>query len=241
MTFGSLFSGIGGLDLGLERAGMTCKWQVEIDDYATKVLEKHWPKVRRWPDVRTFPPNNVDWPKDQCFVDLICGGFPCQDISIASSTRTGLSGERSGLWKEFARVLRKIRPQYALIENSPELSALGLDRVLCDLAEIGMDATWTTIRASQLGAKHRRERMFICAYTHSDRLERWLLKGFDKNKPVQALDSMVDWPIISTPIGCRSADGIPSRVDRTRCLGNAVVPQVAEWIGRQIMEAAKSK
>ena len=110
LTFGSLFAGIGGFDLGLERAGMVCKWQVEIDEYATRVLEKHWPTVRRWNDVRTFPPEG-DWN-----VDVICGGFPCQDISVAGKG-AGLAGARSGLWYEFARIIRHIRPRWVIVEN----------------------------------------------------------------------------------------------------------------------------
>src|ERR1700678_4087108 len=104
MTFGSLFCGIGGFDLGLERAGMQCKWQVEIDPYARRVLEKHWPDVRRWDDVRTFPPEN--WRSQ---VDLICGGFPCQDISSAG-LRRGITEPQSGLWAQFERIVGELRP-----------------------------------------------------------------------------------------------------------------------------------
>lgn len=106
MTFGSLFSGIGGLDLGLEWAGMTCKWQVEIDEYCRRVLQKHWPRVLKFEDVRHFPPTcGCDPICDICGwqrVDLICGGFPCQDVSLAGK-RAGIDGERSGLWAEIAR------------------------------------------------------------------------------------------------------------------------------------------
>jgi len=156
LTFGSLFAGIGGFDLGLERAGMVCKWQVEIDDYATKVLEKHWPSVRRWSDVRTFPPEG-DWN-----VDVICGGFPCQDISVAGKG-AGLAGARSGLWYEFARIIRTIRPRWVVVENVPALTARGLGTVLGDLAEIGFDAEWHCIPACAVGAPHRRERIWIVA------------------------------------------------------------------------------
>ena len=104
LTFGSLFAGIGGFDLGFERAGMVCKWQVEIDDYANRVLRKHWPDVRRWPDVRTWPQQDTEP------VDVICGGFPCQDISYAGRG-AGLEGERSGLFFESVRVVRELRPR----------------------------------------------------------------------------------------------------------------------------------
>lgn len=234
MTFGSLFAGIGGFDLGLERAGMKCKWQVEIDDYANKILEKHWPEVPRHRDVREVGSHNLEP------VDLICGGFPCQDISIAGKghERRGIDGERSGLWGEYARIIRHLRPRYVLIENSPELAVLGLGRVLTDLAKIGMDAEWGIIRASQVGAKHRRARMFICAYATSERRKgRQRVLDEESYQSVSALGFTSNWPHLSSPLGCRGSDGIPNRMDRLRCLGNAVVPQVAEWIGRRIMEA----
>src|SRR5687767_562507 len=110
MTFGSLFAGIGGFDLGFERAGMRCEWQVEIDPYCRRVLAKHWPDVRRWDDVRTFPPDG-DWG-----VDVICGGFPCQDISAAGK-QAGIEGERSGLWGEYERIIRVLRPRIVVVEN----------------------------------------------------------------------------------------------------------------------------
>ena len=253
LMFGSLFAGIGGIDLGLERAGMRCVWQVEIDDYATKVLEKHWPDVRRWRDVSTFPLGSVDeW---RC--DLIAGGFPCQDISYAGKG-AGLDGERSGLWWEFARVVRALEPRFVLVENVGALLARGIDDVLGTLASLGYDAEWHCIPAAAVGAPHRRDRLFILAYTH--RID----GGFrgcgiiqDCNK---TLESQVQrWAAIPVesanglkmgwnrgaggqwryePDVGRVADGVPSRVDRLRCLGNAVVPQVAEWIGKQIIKHA---
>jgi len=156
MTFGSLFAGIGGLDLGLERAGMACKWQVEIDDYATRVLAKHWPDVHRERDVRTCGAANL------APVDLICGGFPCQDISIAGA-KAGIDGAKSGLWREFARLISELRPRYVLVENVSALLSRGMGRVLGDLAAIGYDAEWSTLQACALGAPHPRERMFIVA------------------------------------------------------------------------------
>jgi len=116
LRVGSLFSGIGGLELGLERAGMAIAWQVEIEPYALRVLEKHWPAAHRWEDVRTFPPQDGrDW---SC--DVIAGGFPCQDVSLAGK-RAGLAGERSGLWAQFARVIRELGPRWVLAENVPGL------------------------------------------------------------------------------------------------------------------------
>lgn len=131
LSFLSLFSGIGGIDLGLERAGMRCVGQVEIDPYCRAVLARHWPSVPQWDDVRTFKREQL---KER--PDLIAGGFPCQDVSNAG-TRTGLDGHRSGLWTEFHRIVREIRPRFVLVENVAALLVRGLDRVLGDLASCG--------------------------------------------------------------------------------------------------------
>lgn len=164
MTFGSLFSGIGGLDLGMERAGWTCKWQVEINPFCRRLLEKHWPDVRRHDDVTTFPPaDSTDWA-----VDAIVGGFPCQDISYAGKG-AGLKGERSGLWYEFARVVREIRPQIVVVENVSALLVRGLDAVLGTLAADGYDADWACVPAAFVGAPHIRDRVFVIAHAPSER------------------------------------------------------------------------
>jgi DNA (cytosine-5)-methyltransferase 1 len=231
VTFGSLFAGIGGFDLGFERAGLTCKWQVEIDPFCRRVLAKHWPHVERFEDVHSVGAANLTP------VDVICGGFPCQDISVANTSDTGglgLDGARSGLWREFSRVVGELRPRFVVVENSPALAVRGLDRVLADFADLGMDAGWTVIRASSVGARHRRERMFVCAYTPSDGLQGWDGRAVT-HLATTALGQHSNWPVLSAPLGCRGADGIPDRVDRTHALGNAVVPQVAEWIGRRLM------
>jgi DNA (cytosine-5)-methyltransferase 1 len=232
LTVGSLFAGIGGFDLGFERAGFEIKWQVEIDPFCRAVLAKHWPDVRRYEDVRTVGPELER-------VDVLCGGFPCQDISVAHTgpgAGAGLDGVRSGLWREYARIVRELRPSYVVVENSPALAIRGLDTVLGDLASLGFDAVWTTIRSSDVGARHRRERMFVCAHANRDGLQR-RDGGPLAHLAVSTLGDDVDWPVISAPFGCRGVDGIPDRVDRTHALGNAVVPQITEWIARRIAEA----
>jgi DNA (cytosine-5)-methyltransferase 1 len=236
MKFGSLFSGVGGMDLGLERAGMECAWQVEIDPFCRKILAKHWKDVPKYDDVRTVGKHNLE------LVDLIAGGFPCQDISVASSTRSGLDGERSGLWNEHKRIIRLLRPRYALIENSSALLNRGLDRILCDLAAIGYDAEWEVIRASDVGAPHRRERLFIVAYTNkSDGQARMGAKQDGARKVFKGGNSQ------RFPIWLQTADsfigmddGISSRLYESRVggIGNAVVPQIAEYIGRRIIGSA---
>jgi DNA (cytosine-5)-methyltransferase 1 len=235
MRFGSLFAGIGGIDLGLERAGMRCAWQVEIDPFCRSVLARHWPDVPRHEDVRAV--DFATLPQ----VDVLAGGFPCQDISNVGK-REGIGGERSGLWSEFARAIRELRPGHVLVENTAGLSSRGMGRVLGDLANLGYDAEWEVLPAAAFGARHIRDRVFVVAYPARQRLqgrdgpapEGW---GRSVLRVAPPAARPVRWDV-STPAVCRGADGVPFRVERTRALGNAVVPQVAEWIGRRIMEAA---
>ena len=265
MTFGSLFAGIGGLDLGLERAGMQCKWQVEINPYAQRVLTKHWPEVRRHDDIKTWPESDTE------SVDLICGGFPCQDISFAGKG-AGLSGERSGLFYELIRVVREMGPRYVLLENVSALLVRGIDDVLGTLASIGFDAEWHCIPAAAVGAPHIRDRVFILAYSNGrdgadepDNIGENGSRRISDNIRSSGIDSAdvadtksirgrslpgrkrkekgerlkgcyrVSWWQAEPDVG-RVADGVPCRVDRLRGLGNAVVPQVAEFIGNAIVE-----
>ena len=160
MKIGSLFSGIGGLDLGLEWAGVGhTVWQVERDPFCRSVLERHWPNAKRFDDVRTVGAHNLEP------ADVICGGFPCQDISYAGKG-LGLAGERSGLWYEFARIVGEMGPRFVVVENVAALITRGIGDVLGTLSDLGYDAQWRTIRASDVGAPHRRERIFIVAHSH---------------------------------------------------------------------------
>jgi len=237
MTFGSLFAGIGGFDLGFERAGMKCEWQVEIDDYANKVLAKHWPHVRRHGDIRTFPPEPAsDWA-----VDVICGGFPCQDISN-SGKKSGIDGERSGLWSEFFRVIRVLRPRFVVVENVAALLVRGIGRVLGDLASIGFDAEWTVLSACAMGAPHARERLFLIAYPDSCILRTSWPPSSEKRPADLHLNGacsegqLASWWTME-PEPCSVVYGVPRLVDRLRGFGNAVVPQIAEWIGKRLLTA----
>lgn len=296
MKFGSLFTGIGGIDLGLERAGMECAWQVEIDDYATKVLERHWPDVPRWRDVWEFIGDaNQLHQEGRCSqqhettersatgypcrgfekrglgrVDLICGGFPCQPVSVAGR-RKGASDER-WLWPAFREVIRIVRPRYVLAENVRGLlsakDAVGrrgglFGGILGDLSALGYDAEWEVIPAAAFDLPHQRERVFVVAYTASERSytrgtecegqqrstapfgcgefaadtdgtgpQEWQGERGD-TRPQLATAERADWRTVEPTIR-RGVDGISRRVDRLRCLGNAVVPQVVEWIGRRI-------
>lgn len=260
MTFGSLFAGLGGIDLGFERAGLECKWQVEIDDYATRVLEKHWPRVHRERDIRECGSHNLKP------VDVIAGGFPCQDISYAGRG-AGLEGERSGLFFEAVRLVRELRPRFVVLENVAALLNRGLDRVLGALAEIGFDAEWHCVPAAAVGAPHIRDRTFVLAYStnnwsgwreqqsQSGNETRHVANPESKRLQGCGSESLARGPELSLstlrgggsnaggdhwkvePDVGRVAHGIPKRVDRLRGLGNAVVPQVAEVIGRWLMNA----
>lgn len=251
LLVGSLFSGIGGIDLGLERAGMEIRWQVEIDSFCLEVLEKHWPNVYRWPDIKRAGAWNLE------DVDLIAGGFPCQDISEARSVvedgewvhgGDGLDGSRSGLWFEFARIIYEMKPRYVLIENVRALRFRGggLGILLKDLASFGYDAEWHALPASAFGFPHIRDRTFIVAYSEDVRREyskyaegeicppiiRWPLpvKGADVGRERESFRR----EICSTKF-IRKIDGISDRMDRIKALGNAVIPQISEWLGHQIL------
>lgn len=228
----SLFSGIGGLELGLEQAGMTTVGQVEIDPFCNRVLAKHWPEVPRHDDVRT----TVDWwySTDRPAVDVVCGGFPCQDISSANTAggRLGLDGAKSKLWVYFNVVIDAVRPTWVIVENSPNWPKW-TPRVRSDLFGLGYATTALELSAGDVGAWHRRPRVFVVA--HSDR----------EGEPLRAINAEVarlreiprgrgHWrKSFAGPV--RVDDGLPARMDRLRALGNAVVPQVAEHVGRLIV------
>ena len=164
-TLGSLFAGIGGIDLGFERAGFETVWQVEINEYCRKVLARHFPNAERYDDVRTVGKHNLRP------VDVIAGGFPCQDISNAGNQAGIDEGERSGLWREQHRIISLLRPSFAFMENVAALLGRGMARVIGDLAAIGYDAEWQVIPAKELGALHLRERVWIVAYPQAQRFE----------------------------------------------------------------------
>lgn len=326
LKFISLFAGIGGFDLGLERAGMKCVGQVEIDEYCQKVLAKHWPDVPRHDDVKTFTQEVwEDWEAAQ----VLCGGYPCQPFSYAGKREGGADPRH--LWPEFARVIRDLRPRVVLLENVPGHTSLGFGQVLGDLAEMGFDAEWAVFPASAFGAWHERKRLFVIAYANGSKLrveprrsrgedgedssqsrhdgseehvadsnevgrernqevcegelvpqrssrevpdtegqrcgeegefrreqsEEWLAGGSQtklsanaSSKRLQGLrgsqrvfrqqpapSSACGWEV--EPDVGRVAHGVPNRVHRIRALGNAIVPQCAEYVGRCVIEASR--
>lgn len=327
LTVGSLFSGIGGLDLGLERAGMKVIWQSEIDPYCNKVLKKHWPEVTNHGNIK-----DIDWGTVQR-PDIICGGYPCQPFSLAGQ-RNGTDDPRH-LWPWVRDAISALRPSYAILENVRGHLTLGGIQVIGQLAEIGYDAEWRVVSAAGLGAPHRRDRIIIVAYpdgsnssdgrqcedvpsqnrsrgndrsgsrsnlgqvslestrestlhvansndSRSGTSERRIDCNWSKeikeqqnltqlglggcsanvadsdckqlgerriskhsgqtnrvwqhNDRGQTTNDQWQWWEVEPDVG-RVADGIPDRVDRLKGLGNAVVPQVAEYIGRLVMAA----
>jgi DNA (cytosine-5)-methyltransferase 1 len=238
-TVGSLFSGIGGLDLGLERAGMEVIWQSEIDPYCNKVLKKHWPEVPNYGNIKEINWSTIPRP------DIICGGYPCQPFSLAGQ-RKGTDDPRH-LWPWVRTSISELRPQYAILENVRGHLSMGGVQVIGELTDLGYDAEWRVVSAAGVGAPHRRERIIIVAYPHNSELGDIDECGIDKRTYGQGRKVFVansssssacgtnrNW--ISEPGMDRVAHGIPNRVDRLRGLGNAVVPQVAEYIGRLITE-----
>jgi DNA (cytosine-5)-methyltransferase 1 len=263
----------------------------EIDEYARKVLSKHWPDVPIYHDVRELSADRLA--SDGISVDVICGGFPCQDISFAGKG-AGLAGERSGLWREYARLIGELRPRFVIVENVAALLGRGMGDVLGDLAAIGYDAEWHCIPASAVGAPHRRDRIWVVAYpggeqheSHRTPIGREIPEKLSEASLANAngsrgparqqasaslghgnsagsdggvvsnadsprlslpwseslgadgqqswrVPSTSDWWAVEPDVG-RVAHGVPGRVDRLKQLGNSVVPQIPEIIGRAIM------
>lgn len=234
-----LFSGIGGFSLGLERTGgfKTVAF-CEIEPFPRRVLAKHWPDVPCYDDVRTLSYERLS--NDGIWVDVIAGGFPCQDISLAGKG-AGIGGKHSSLWSEYARLVGEIRPRYIIVENVSALLNRGMGRVLGDLAARGYDAVWDCIPATFVGAPHNRDRLWIVAYPQRDQQPRakscvWPLGRVGGLK--QSISWDRDWQTaLSTLRGMD--DGLSRSVDRTDGLRNAVVPQIPELIGRAILKAER--
>jgi DNA (cytosine-5)-methyltransferase 1 len=227
-----LFAGAGGGILGGQLLGHRCVCAVEWEPYAQACIVARqndglFPAFPVWDDVQTF--DGTPW---HGLVDIVAGGFPCQDISVAGKG-AGIDGERSGMWAHMARIIGEVRPQYAFIENSPALVNRGLDRVLCDLAALGYDAEWTVMGASDVGAPHKRERIWILAHAsfkHEQRLKPQLFnaKEWEKQGEGQTgscCNGAREWP--SEPGMGRVVDGMANRSNRLKAIGNGQVPRVA--------------
>lgn len=197
MNVVSLFAGIGGFELGLERAGMTVVASCEINPKCRHLLRHHWPDVQQFDDVCTMTAADVPHR-----VDILCGGFPCQDVSFAGKG-AGLAGERSGLWREYARLVREFRPRYVLVENVAALLGRGLGDVLGDLAALGYDAWWDCIPASAVGAPHRRDRVWIVAYPRGEQHE-----GFGDALRREIAEGLSEAALANAPSQCRDGGGV---------------------------------
>ncbi len=248
-----LFSGIGGFSLGLERTGgFETVAFCEIEPFPRRVLAKHWPGVPCYEDVRTLTASQLV-SDGITGIDVITGGFPCQDLSVAGKQRGMGEGTRSGLWSEIVRLVGELRPRFVIVENVAALLAgpterpgAWFGRVLGDLAECGYDAEWENIPAAAVGAPHRRERVWLVAYPHQ---VGWLsIFGHcatgqpSKNDAWSSflLGSRIEYVAGSgngfpQPRVFVDDDGIPDRLDRLNGNGNAVVPQIPELIGRAIL------
>lgn len=242
LKMGSLFSGIGGLDLGLERGipGLKTIWQVEQEPFCQKVLAKHWPEAKIYDDVRNITKENVEP------VDILCGGFPCQDLSVAGKGE-GLNGKKSGFYWEMWRIIGELRPRIVVMENVPVITIRGLDSVLGSLSQIGYDAEWCVISARDFGAPHLRKRWFCVTYPLGYGSKVHFGRGF----PVGPKGLLGRGPSpgdggkyehywknfpIEPPFRNRN-DGLPNGLARIKALGNAVVPQCAQWVGEQIFQS----
>ena len=233
----SLFTGIGGLDIAAEWAGFHTVGQVEIDDYCNKVLEKHWPDVPRWRDIKDVTATSI---RDRGIgeIAIISGGFPCQPHSLAGKRQA--SGDERDLWGELARIIGEVKPRWFVGENVRGLltseDGRFFGRVLHDLANLGYVVGWAMYGAEHAGALHQRERVFIVANSPGNGLQKsgqhvWLMFKDNKGNPGDWNGRRVDKPGIE-----RMVDGVPSQMDRLKCLGNAVVPQQAYPIFKAIRE-----
>ncbi|MDX1222719.1 DNA (cytosine-5-)-methyltransferase [Sinorhizobium medicae] len=237
-----LFSGIGGFSLGLERTGgFETVAFCEINEFCRRVLAHHWPKVRRYEDVRTLSADVLR--REGIRPNAICGGFPCQDISTGGQGE-GIHGSRSGLFFDIIRLARELRPELIILENVAALLSRGMDVVLGALASIGYDAEWHCVPATALGYPHERDRIWIVAYPAALRRgegcgspEGWgrFLRPRLHGRPSAWAQAANDDEVRSQFL--RLVDGLPNHVDQLAAYGNAVVPEVPEMIGRAVLEA----
>jgi DNA (cytosine-5)-methyltransferase 1 len=225
-----LFSGIAGFSLGLERAGMNTAAFCEIDTFCRRVLTRHWPRTPVYHDIRQLTARRLHHdgiPK----IDLICGGYPCQPFSIAGKQRGHNDPRR--LWPEMHRLIREIPPRWVICENVAGHVELGLDAVLTDLDYAGYTATPSIIPACAVGAPHRRDRIWVVAHALGVR-QPGPLGPQGQQSASQLPSPALRWEL-PAPFTTGGDDGIPHRMERTQALGNAVVPQIPEFIGRAII------
>jgi len=244
----ALFAGVGGGILGGKILGWRTLCAVEIESFCIERLmqrqnEGHIEPFPIWDDIRTF--KGFAW---RGHVDIISGGFPCQDISVAGKG-AGIEGERSGLWSEMFRLVCEVRPRFVFVENSPTLTCRGLGRVLGDLASVGYDAEWDVFGAHHLGAPHKRDRIWILAYSNSEhgKTPSVFSKANSKSKKASSRkwtdvfyvnhgNNNIEFRDEDKPYICRGDNGFSEDVDRLKAIGNAQVPQVAAYAFQVLSE-----
>lgn len=239
-----LFSGIGGFSLGLESTGHfeTIAF-CEFDKHARQVLTKHWPEIKIYEDVGT-----LNAKKYRGSVDVVCGGFPCQDLSVAGK-KEGFEGDRSSLYTEMLRIVSECLPRYAIFENVTGLltgeSGRWFAKFLYDLAQVGYDAEWHCISASELGAPHHRDRVWVIAYPKREGSQRCVFEGFNlQRKSKQAYAKFGDRVVSvgyewqTDGLSLLLGDGIPTRLARraVKQYGNTLLPAIPRVIGEAIIK-----
>lgn len=238
-----LFSGFGGFSVGLEAAGMRTTAFCEVSATCRHLLSAHWPEVPQYDDVQTL--TGTQLAADGVGVDVMCGGFPCQDISVANTKAKGIDGARSGLWREYDRLIGEVRPRVVIVENSTMLLGRGLGRVLGDLASRGYDAVWDRFRGFEFGSPIHRDRLYILAFSMCEGWERrqHYLGALSRARKTlaQRRDDFAPTrlALVGDYAGLRDDHGFPLTVERARIhgLGNAVCPPIPEAIGREVVAA----
>lgn len=251
MKHGSLFSGIGGFDLAADRIGWKNQFHCEKDEFCRKILKRHWQNTISYEDITT-----TDFSIWNGRIDVLSGGFPCQDISPANFNAQGITGIRSGLWSEFDRAIGEINPNWIVIENSPNLLKKGFEKVLFDLSNRGYNAEWECISASAFSFPHERKRLFIVAYSNGirqpgsrnifeDIRNHTAGREWQTNRVIDAIQRKTLPPL------CDSNNGFPDRMVKNgiktlgnaalHALGNAVIPQIPEQIFKVIDKQVNNK
>lgn len=244
MTHGSLFSGIGSFEIASYLMSWKNVFHCEIECYQRSILKRHFPLSKSYEDIKNF-----DATEYKGRIDVLTGGFPCQDISASNFKAGGIMGTRSGLWSEYARIIYEIRPKVVVIENSPQLLSKGFERVLYDLCEGGYDAQWKCFKAYEFGLPHERERLFVIAYPTSIR-QSGSGNFWDGFRYYQASDAWQTNNVINAiqqktvPPLCESNNGFPERIFKSgvktngnaalHALGNAIVPAISYSILKHI-------